>query len=90
MSNLEKEVCDKEELMDERIQKLLSSVFSSHKERFEDSYSPNEISEWDSLNHLNLVMAINNEFGIELGFEDMLEIKTVGDIKTILRKHEIK
>jgi len=78
-----------EEILEVRIQKLLSSVFVSHKERFLDSCGPSEISEWDSLNHLNLVMAINNEFGINLGFEEMLELKTVGDIKRILKKHDI-
>ena len=75
--------------MEERIQKILKSVFTSHEGNFDDSHGPDEISDWDSLNHLNLVMAINNEFGVNLEFEEILEIKKVGDIKTILKKHGV-
>lgn len=75
--------------MEERIQKILKSVFTTHEGDFLDSSGPEDIPEWDSMNHLNLVMAIGNEFGINLDFEEMLEIKTVGDIKTILKKHNV-
>lgn len=72
-----------------RIQKVLSSVFTSHAGEFADTDGPSDISEWDSLNHLNLVMAINNEFGVNLDFEEMLAIQTIGDIKMILKKHGV-
>jgi acyl carrier protein len=75
--------------MQERIQSILKSVFTSHEGDFDDSLGPDDVSDWDSLNHLNLVMAINNEFGVNLEFEEILEIKTVGDIKNILKKHGI-
>lgn len=87
---MDKETVIKNEAMEERIQKMLGSVFASHKGSFDDSYGPNQITEWDSLNHLNLIMAINNEFGINLSFEEMLEIKTIGDIKSILKRHNIE
>lgn len=86
---MKKQNCISEEILENRIQKILSSVFTAHVGRFEDSCGPNEIFQWDSLNHLNLVMAINNEFGIQFGFEEMLALKTVGDIKKILKKHNI-
>jgi len=77
------------ESMEERIQEVLKSVFTDHQGCFEDSYGPNEISGWDSMHHLALIMALNNEFGIDISFEEMLEIRVVGDIKTILKKHNI-
>ncbi|MCK5013466.1 MAG: acyl carrier protein [Candidatus Omnitrophica bacterium] len=91
MSNDEQYCCEeepatKENTMEERIQKVLSSVFTSHEGRFDISDGPNGISDWDSLNHLNLVMALQDEFGVELGFEDMLEITVVGDIKNVLTR----
>lgn len=72
--------------MDERIEKVLRSVFTSHEGPFDLSYGPNEVSGWDSLNHLNLIMALQNEFGIELGFEDMMDIKVIADIKNVLSR----
>lgn len=75
--------------MDKRIQKVLSSVFASHKGDFPEEWGPGEITDWDSMNHLNLVMAIGSEFGVNLDFEEMLEIKTVGDIKVTLKRHGV-
>lgn len=78
-----------ESQLEQRIQKVLSSVFSSHKGHFPDEWGPNEVGDWDSMNHLCLAAAINTEFSIDLSFEEMLEIKTIGDIKTILKKHNL-
>jgi len=63
---------------EERVQKVLRSVFTSQEGNFENSLGPREIFGWDSLNHLNLVMALQEEFNVEFGFEEMLEIKVVG------------
>ena len=75
--------------MEARIQKVLKTVFASHNGDFSDSSGPEDIQEWDSMNHLNLVMELGNEFGVNLGFEEMLEIQKVGDIKTILKRHNV-
>lgn len=72
--------------LEERLLKALSSIFTFHEGEFSDSYGPNEISGWDSLNHLNLIMALQNEFGIEFDFEDIMGIKVIGDIKNILAR----
>ncbi|MDD2680363.1 MAG: acyl carrier protein [Candidatus Omnitrophica bacterium] len=86
---MEKQISGMKQTTEERLQKLLNSVFPSRGAYFKDTDSPSEISGWDSLNHLNLVMAINNEFCVNLGFEEMLEIKRVGDIKVILKRHKV-
>jgi len=70
----------------ERIQKVLSLVFISHNGHFPDEWGPNEIEEWDSMNHLNMVMALGEEFDITLEFEEVLAIEKVGDIFLILEK----
>ena len=76
----------KEDTMEERIQKVLRSVFASHEGDFDVFFGPTEIAGWDSLNHLNLVMALQDEFNIQLDFEEMLEIKAVGDIHSIITR----
>lgn len=75
--------------MEERVNKVLGSVFTAHNGGFDDDMGPAEIPEWDSMNHLNLIMALGTEFGIEIGFEEMLEIQNIGDIKKVLGKHGV-
>ena len=37
---------------------------------------PDKISQWDSLNHLNLIISIENEFGINIEPEDFPKLYT--------------
>ena len=64
----------------DRVQKALASVFVSHNGHFPDEWGPNEIEDWDSLNHLNMVMALSEEFDITLEFEDVMAIEKIGDV----------
>jgi acyl carrier protein len=50
-----------------------------------DDLSPQKAQSWDSLNHLNICVAIGQEFGLELTTEQMLAIHSVGDIVQFLR-----
>ena len=73
-----------------RIQKTLIKVFPSAQGEFPEESGPNEIEGWDSMAHLNLVMAIGEEFEINLDFEEVMAIGKVADISTILEKKNIQ
>ena len=72
--------------MDKRLEKVVREIFSLNNERIEDSWTSDDIFEWDSLGHLNLIMAVEKEFDVKFEIEEMLQIKTLGDIDDILKK----
>ena len=45
--------------MDEKINKILKKVFKI-KKNLKDNDSPETVKNWDSLNHLNLIMEVSN------------------------------
>jgi len=49
-----------------------------------DESSPATVSSWDSLNHLNLVLAIEAEYGVSLSPEEALSMQSVGRIRQVL------
>lgn len=51
--------------------------------------SRREIQKWDSLQHVALVAAIEQQFGISLSMDEMVEIRSVGDICNILDRHGV-
>ncbi|MCP4663926.1 MAG: acyl carrier protein [bacterium] len=73
----------------ERLSNLLTRIFDTVREELDDSSSPETVAGWDSVSHLNLVMALESEFGITLTPEDALEMKNLGLIRTILREHGV-
>ncbi len=70
----------------DRIDTILASVFEDVQGEFLDEWGPNEIESWDSINHLYLANTLGEEFDISLDLEDIMEIETIGDIKTVLMK----
>jgi acyl carrier protein len=46
--------------------------------------SPETIGTWDSVQHLNLVMAIEEEYGFQFSPEEMDQAKTVGNFAQLV------
>ncbi len=42
---------------------------------------------WDSLSHMNLIVTIENDFGIELSGDDIAEMITFDKIREILKRY---
>ena len=45
-----------------------------------DQTGPDDIDDWDSLAHISLIAAIENEFGIRFEIKTALHLKTAGEI----------
>jgi acyl carrier protein len=63
---------------EERIKNVFTSVFDTVKPEdviFDGKHE--EFDEWDSLTHMNLVSALEEEFGISLSVDDISEMDTV-------------
>lgn len=65
---------------------VVSDVFRIPVEEIRENMTPSDIEGWDSLEQLNLVMAIENKFGISFGTEDMFNIVTIKSIIDIVSK----
>ncbi len=42
------------------------------------------VPEWDSLNHVNLMLALEKEYGVTVDEERMVELTSVGAIRSFL------
>jgi acyl carrier protein len=70
--------------LDARLEKILKEVFQV--EKIDLNFSMDEIPEWDSFKHYELIIAVENEFKIKLGITDTMEITSIPIIKSkILR-----
>ena len=78
------------EISKKQVYKVLNDVFPSIDGKIDNNWGPDQIQDWDSLNHLNLVMALSQKFDVTLEFEEVLFIETIGDIFKVLKKKGIK
>jgi len=57
--------------MENRIKKVMSDVFNIDIESINNNSSPDNIENWDSLKHMNLIVALEEEFGVEFDDNDI-------------------
>lgn len=73
-----------------RLEKILSKVLGVKEIDINDESSPDSIASWDSFNGLMLVSELENEFKISFTIDEVINVKTVGEIKKALIKHGVK
>jgi acyl carrier protein len=70
----------------------LADVFADvlqHAGPLDRTTSPREVPRWDSLQHIALVTAIERAFGVALSMDEMMEMRSVGAIEAVLRRHGV-
>jgi acyl carrier protein len=77
------------DLLEARVQRIFSDVFSISPDQLQPELSPDTIATWDSLNHLNLVLALEQEFGIQFTPEEAMEgMASFGKVVALLKDKE--
>ena len=70
--------------IEKRIIFIMSEVFDINKDMIKNDSSTNNLLEWDSMNHMNLIVALEEEFKCDFD-EDEIEIMVSFEIvKTII------
>ena len=62
------------------VQEIFRDVFDEEDLIVEESSNADTIEDWDSLNHINLVTAIEMEFGLRFALGELTSLKNVGDM----------
>ena len=68
--------------MRDKIKKVLKKVFELNE--VHDSISQTTCAKWDSLNHLNLIIELEDEFNVSFEPEDIAEMKSLDIIEAKL------
>ena len=71
--------------LDVRLEKILKEIFQV--EKIDLNLSMDEIPEWDSFKHYELIVAIENEFKIKLKIADTMAITSIPIIKSKILKY---
>ena len=70
----------------EQVRGIASDVFGIPANTITDESSPQSIDSWDSMQHLNLVLAIEDRFGVQFEPEEIEEMKNVGAAAALVEK----
>lgn len=73
-----------------RLHRTIASVLGIDASIVSDDLSPDLIDAWDSLNHLNIAMAIEVEFAVAFDADDIMTMRDVRSIRSALQRHGLE
>jgi acyl carrier protein len=69
------------------VEEVLARVFGADATTLDDASSPETVEGWDSMGHLNLVAALEHDFGVSIDIVDVMEMVSVKKIREILLRY---
>ena len=74
----------------ERLNKVFQDVFDDESIVVNENTTSADIEEWDSLEHINLVVAVESEFRMKFTLGETTSMKNVGEMVTIIANRATK
>ena len=74
----------KKEEIYERLNNVFRDVFDDDSITVCETTTSNDIEDWDSLEHINLIVAVEQEFGIKFNMKEVTTMKNVGEMVDII------
>lgn len=69
---------------------ILSEMFSIPEDEIEDNLTSNDIPDWDSMNYIFFISELEKHFGIVFSMDEVMAVKTVGDLRNIVEERRTK
>ena len=71
-----------------RVQQVFHQVFEDSTLVISEKTKADDVPSWDSITHISLILALEEEFGIEFSSEEVTSMTCVGDLFAVLQKKQ--
>jgi len=63
-----------------RLKKIISTVLGVDENEISDDASPDTLEDWDSIGHVQLILAVETEFSISIPPDEAVELEDIGAV----------
>jgi acyl carrier protein len=74
----------------ERLNEVFQDVFDDDSLIVNENTTASDIEDWDSLSHITLVAAVEDEFRMKFSMKEVVEMKNVGEMVAIIAARQKK
>ena len=74
----------------ERLSEVFRDVFGDDSITVNDATTSDDIDDWDSIEHINLIGAVEDEFGLRFKMREVSGMKNVGEMIDIISERGTK
>lgn len=73
-------------MLKEKLQAIFREVFEDETIILRNEMTAEDIEDWDSLTHIQLIEAIENSFKIKFTLQEIINLETVGEFIELVEK----
>ena len=71
-------------MVSEELKKVILSTLKLDEWEINDETTAPQVPGWDSLNHINVIVAVEKQFNLRFRSIEVLKLKTVGDLQKLI------
>jgi acyl carrier protein len=71
-------------MISEKLKKVILEELELDDFPMEDNMTASEVPNWDSLNHINIILAIEKEFRVKFKGAEILKVKNIGELQGLV------
>jgi len=75
--------------MEMKLKQIMANVLKVQLDEINEGTTIENVESWDSLSHMQLILTIEEQFGVKLAEEDFLMMTSFNEIKRILKNRGI-
>jgi acyl carrier protein len=69
-----------------KLVEIVAELFDLPPAAVDDALTPEDVELWDSMNHLRLVSAVEEEFQIKLSMQEIESIRSLGALRALVEE----
>jgi acyl carrier protein len=69
-----------------KLVEIVAELFDLDAAAVHAALTPEDVELWDSMNHLRLVSAVEEEFGIKLSMQEIESIRSLGTLQALIEQ----
>ena len=69
-----------------RVTDIFRDVFDDEELMIYDSTNSDDIEDWDSLEHITLIVSMEKEFGLKFDIKEVNKLENVGEMIDLIKK----
>jgi acyl carrier protein len=70
--------------VEKTLEQLLAEVLQIRIDEVKDELAMTDLEVWDSLKHMELIASIEQQLDIQLSFDEIVAMRSIGDIRRVL------
>lgn len=70
----------------DKLVEIVAELFDLEPTAVDDRLTPEDVELWDSMNHLRLVSAVEEEFGIKLSMQEIESIRSLAALRALIER----